>query len=429
VRVATQRLPGLAVSTHRFRVPLDHDEPQRGELEVFAREVRALEKQEDLPWLVFFQGGPGGESPRPMARTGWIGRAVEDFRVLLLDQRGTGLSTPVGAHTIARFPSAAEKARYLAHFRADSIVRDAELIRRELVGEEKRWAVLGQSFGGFCVTHYLSRAPGALSEAFVTGGLPPLSAACDEIYRRTYAVVERKNERYYERYPGDEERVREIVRFLAENDVRTPDGGPLSVRRFQQLGLLLGFGDGFETVHYLLERAFVRGHAGREISAAFLRGFDAELPFSASPIFSVLHEPCYLQGAASRWSAQRVRAEFPRFDPGATGPVYLTGEMIYPWMFEEYPTLAPFREAAEILAQKADWPALYDREVLARNAVPCAAAIYNEDMYVVRDLSEETARGIRGLRAWVTSEYEHNGLRADGECVLERLIRMARGLA
>ena len=32
-----------------------------------------------------------------------------------------------------------------------------------------------------------------------------------------------------------------------------------------------------------------------------------------------------------------------------------------------------------------------------------------------------------GLRPWVTNEYEHNGLRADGERVLGRLIALARG--
>jgi hypothetical protein len=33
------------------------------------------------------------------------------------------------------------------------------------------------------------------------------------------------------------------------------------------------------------------------------------------------------------------------------------------------------------------------------------------------------------MRAWVTSEYDHNGLRADGERILSRLIDLARGLA
>ena len=43
------------------------------------------------------------------------------------------------------------------------------------------------------------------------------------------------------------------------------------------------------------------------------------------------------------------------------------------------------------------------------------------------EVLEETARRIPGIRTWVTNEYQHNGLRADGEKVLDRLLRMRRG--
>jgi hypothetical protein len=48
-------------------------------------------------------------------------------------------------------------------------------------------------------------------------------------------------------------------------------------------------------------------------------------------------------------------------------------------------------------------------------------------MYVERTYSEATAGNIRGLRLWITNEYEHNGLRADGERVLGRLLDMLHG--
>jgi hypothetical protein len=48
-------------------------------------------------------------------------------------------------------------------------------------------------------------------------------------------------------------------------------------------------------------------------------------------------------------------------------------------------------------------------------------------MYVDREFSMRTAGAIRGLRAWVTSEYEHDGLRVSGGTVLGRLIGMSRG--
>jgi hypothetical protein len=63
--------------------------------------------------------------------------------------------------------------------RADSIVRDAELVRKVLVPLKGRWSILGQSFGGFCCLSYLSLAPEGLAEVLITGGLPPgISMPC-----------------------------------------------------------------------------------------------------------------------------------------------------------------------------------------------------------------------------------------------------------
>ena len=61
--------------------------------------------------------------------------------------------------------------------------------------------------------------------------------------------------------------------------------------------------------------------------------------------------------------------------------------------------------------------------------VPCAAAIYVDDMYVPRAYSEDTARRVRGLRPWITNEYEHDGIRAGAPRVLDHLLALARGNA
>ena len=66
-------------------------------------------------------------------------QALTGHRVLLLDQRGTGKSTRMTAQTLAHIgASGAEQAEYMAHFRADSIVHDCELVRKALVGEDKK---------------------------------------------------------------------------------------------------------------------------------------------------------------------------------------------------------------------------------------------------------------------------------------------------
>lgn len=425
---ATHRLPGLVLGDLAFRVPLDYAHPSGEQITVFARSATTVEKEgQELPWLVFFQGGPGFGSPRPEEATGWLKAALRHYRVLLLDQRGTGLSTPVTHQTLARLGDARAQADYLKHFRADNIVRDAEFIRRALIGEGNRWSVLGQSFGGFCVTRYLSAAAGGLAAAMFTGGLPPLTQSADEVYRCLYPRVAERNRRYYERYPEDIALVQEIVASLAAHPVRLPAGGVLTPRRFQQSGLVFGMSYGFERIHYLLEDAFVPGAGGRELSYVFLRAMENVSSFETNPIYALLHEPLYCQAQAANWSAERVRAEFPEFEPAPDRPVYFTGEMIYPWMFEDYAFLQPLREAAEILARDADWPGLYDPAVLGANTVPSAAAVYYDDMYVAREFSEEAARAIRGLKPWITNEYDHNGLRADGEHIFERLYGMVTG--
>jgi pimeloyl-ACP methyl ester carboxylesterase len=403
---------GLVLTEHEFSLPLDHDRPGGESITVFAREV-ADPGGADRPFLVFLQGGPGSEAPRPTrhpSSPGWLERALQDFRVLMLDQRGTGRSTPVGA-----LPglSAAEQADYLKHFRADSIVRDAEAIRAELGVD--RWSVLGQSFGGFCVMAYLSIAPEGLREAFVTGGLAPVGRHVDEVYHATYERILERNRRYYERYPEDRARVRALVERLDAEPLILPTGDRLTARRFRQAGNKLGMSDGAEALHALVELP--------PDSPGFRHDAQDLLGFERNPIYAILHESSYADGVATRWSAERVMP--PEY---ADTPELLTGEHVYSWMFEDYGALAPLREAAELLAAH-EWPRLYDAEQLRANEVPVAAAVYADDPYVERAFSEETAALIRGARAWVTSEYEHNGLRADGDRILGRLIDLARGRA
>lgn len=167
---------GMELTDHEFAVPLDHKRPSGDSLAVFARGVRKSEQSSDAkPWLVFLQGGPGFPGPRPLTNTGWLKRALDDYQVLLLDSRGNGRSSVVLPQTLSRRGNARAQADYLMHFRADSIVRDAEIIRRHLIGEKEPWSVLGQSYGGFCAVTYLSMYPKGLREVFITGGLPPLS--------------------------------------------------------------------------------------------------------------------------------------------------------------------------------------------------------------------------------------------------------------
>ncbi|MFD8307353.1 alpha/beta fold hydrolase [Streptomyces sp. NPDC059690] len=428
---ATYRQPGVVLTDRRFTVPLDHDDPAGETIELYAREVVASEKTDrNLPWMVYLQGGPGFGANRFVGRPSWLGRALKEYRVLLLDQRGTGHSTPANRQTLPLRGGPAEQAAYLTHFRADSIVRDCEAIRPAVTGGAT-WTVLGQSFGGFCAVNYLSSAPEGLSAALITGGLPALDAHADDVYRAAYPRVERKVAAHYARYPQDVERARRIADHLLTHEVTLPNGYRLTAEAFQTLGILLGGGEGSHRLHHLLEHAFVRTPRGAELSDAFQEDVQGLLSYASHPLYALVHEACYAQDERpTAWSAERVRGEFPQFDAAKAlagdGPLLFTGESIHPWMFDCDPALRPLRETADLLARRTDWRPLYDPARLAANDVPVAAAVYHDDMYVDTAHALRTARTIRGLRTWVTDEYEHDGVRAGGQRVLDRLLALVR---
>ncbi|MBN9335554.1 alpha/beta fold hydrolase [Devosia sp.] len=421
---AEYTIPGMHIRDHEIEVPLDWSRPADSRsIVLFAREVvDPTRKDADLPLLVFFQGGPGGKSPRPtQSGPGWLVEALKTYRVILPDQRGTGRSSRVEGSTMRGFASGREAGDFLACFRADSIVRDFEHLRKTVFGE-KRWVSLGQSYGGFITLTYLSQAPEGLSGCLVTGGLAGIRPSADELYRRTYPRVEAKNEQFYRRYPADIVRIGAIADHIAANRIVLPDGDQLTVRRFQTIGIDLGMKPGFENIHWLVDEAFL-GRGEGPFTEHFLAEVMRLTSYDSNPLFVVLHESLYGEGpGATAWAADRVRQELPQFAPERR-PLLFTGEMMFPWMLEEIRSLRDFRAGAEALAARDTYSALYDLHRLAANDVPVVAAIYFDDMYVDADLSLETARHVGNLDYWITNEYEHDGLRADVR-VFKRLHEM-----
>ncbi|EKG10522.1 Alpha/beta hydrolase fold-1 [Macrophomina phaseolina MS6] len=426
-------VPGkLKVTEYFFEVPTHWHKPDSRPLRLFARSARKAEKPADpttaeddakkrLPWMVFLQGGPGFgcRSPQDVA---WTHQILDrGYQLLMLDQRGTGLSSPVSASTLGLRGDEELQANYLKSFRADSIVRDAEAVRMALTEgwpeEKRKWSVAGQSFGGFCITTYLSFYPEGLREAFYFGGLPPLVSEPDEVYERTFKKLAQRNAAYYQKYPEDVSRVKDIVKLLrrfGDSTVRLSGEGSLSARRFMQLGINFGFHGGIDMVHDLVLRCSndlaVFGHLTRPTTSLI----EQTMPFDDHIIYALLHEPIYCQGKPANWSAHRIQQKLDAFSLDKTddSPLYFTGEMVFPWMLADYTELRSLAKVGELLAQTSDWPALYDEEQLARNEVPAYAAVYMEDMYVDYDFSMQTARKIKGCKPFVTNVMYHDAVRS-----------------
>ena len=110
-------------------------------------------------------------------KDGWIG-GLKTHRVILMDKRGTGLSTRLDA-TLSRFDTVDKQANPIKHFRADSMVEDAERLRA-IINGGKPWAslVILRRFH-----QYDCWSPPRMSEV-ATSGLPAWSASpCNHTYR------------------------------------------------------------------------------------------------------------------------------------------------------------------------------------------------------------------------------------------------------
>lgn len=457
---------GLVVVEHRFRVPLAH----RGafgvspagstfpgadewalptDLTLFAREVRAGAEMADYgdalvkptvpssaappeqrPWLLFLQGGPGMRALRPLTASGWLIEAVKHFRVLLLDQRGTGLSTPVTTAGLLALPNDATRAAYLSRFRAPDIVADAEAIRRVLAGPDTPWSTLGQSFGGFCTLTYLSAAPEGLRESLITGGLAGIHSSIEEVYVGTSVAMATRNHEFYNWYPDDQQRARTLVEYLEQYDVHLPTGEQLTPQRLQSAGILLGGNGKVHALHHLLEDAFAEHDfvtPGRikRLSPQFLESLGSLTSFAAQPMYALLHEAIYAEGCPTGWAAERVLSSRPEF-AADSDPFLFTGEAVRPFMFDEDPSLVPLTGTMELLAHHDQWGPLYNREQLRKNTIPTACAVYRDDIFVPHQQSLHTAGQLGAARVWESAEHHHDGLTQDGPAIFDRLLGLAR---
>lgn len=409
----------ITVTEHAIDVPWDAAAPQLGTLKLFARE---LSRRPDLPALLFLQGGPGSPSPRPAEIDGWIERALEDYRVILLDQRGTGRSTRLDRYADPALLDAAHFTRLGASY----IVDDAEALRRHLGLEN--WDVLGQSFGGFCLLNYLSRYPHSIRRGMFTGGLAATGVSVDDVYAATFAQLAHENEAFYAAHPGVEDTIREVCAHLAETAEYLPTGERLTPRRLRTVGIELGQGPGFATLAALFEEPFHHYSGTRRLRGDFLAAVGERVSFERAPLYGVIHESIY--GGVTDFAADRVAARTPGFepdlDPRTAETFYLTGEHIFSFQFDEDPALRDFRELGDEIAAH-DFGAPYDLAALEKADVPLAAAVYPRDMYVPYELSLETAGHLPRVAVWEAEHLRHDGLRRAGREVLDALLRRLDG--
>ena len=117
-----------------------------GEAELYVEDVGP----KDAPVLVTVHGGPGGSSH---AFRSFLEEELSDYRVLYVDQRGSGKS-----------PRLPEDPRL---FTIDALVEDFEDLRHALGIE--RWTPLAQGFGAVVALEYARRFPAAVDGLVLVG--------------------------------------------------------------------------------------------------------------------------------------------------------------------------------------------------------------------------------------------------------------------
>lgn len=450
--------------------------------------------------MLYLEGGPGFGAPTPIAGlsldSSWASKAISHYsRIVLMDQRGTGRSTPITKQRLEQdfpdlfalddkdsselpslqelveaFPEEHDKVQnalqeatdFMAQFRADNIVRDAEDIKDALMlpasNDDSRpyGCALGQSFGGFCLMTYMSQIAHPPRICLLTGGIAPMLTPVYNVYDAAWDRVKDRSLRYYDMYPGDIEVVKKIVQTLLEKPANLPSGSKLTARRFLQLGLSLGGSpSSFASLHQLFSAAFLNpgDTESPALTRAFLKAMDSEQCFDDHPLYFLMHESIYAndsKNSPTDWAAHRAyeaRVKTPsEFDYRLTSalqsnarPTLFFAEMVFPWMadgdFAEVSGVG-MRSLAHALAKKTDWGPLYDkmhmRRVLEDGSISrAAAAVYYEDLYVDFDASMKVAkRGgpLEKCKVYVSNEYQHSGVRDDGAAIFAKLHGMATGI-
>ena len=159
----------FSVPLHYFSPTNNNNSKTRQEISIFLRKVT---RDENLPYLLYFQGGPGFPTPKPTDTSGWMKRALSKISNFIIRSTGKrGPSTAVLSDHLTHL-SVEEQVEYLTAFRADSIVEDCEVIRSQL--KIDKWALLGQSFGGFIISTYLSFYAESILVVYISGGIPPV---------------------------------------------------------------------------------------------------------------------------------------------------------------------------------------------------------------------------------------------------------------
>lgn len=179
------------IELKEFKAPLDHSDPSSGKTSIFYW-IRPKLKNSNpsASPLLLIHGGPGGNSLNYLGWSEIILKYPGD--VIGLDLRGEGCSNDMAMD---------QDLSMFSNYRARNIVKDLELLRKNIYGNSIKWRVFGQSRGSVIAHYYLEMAPDAL-ESFASHGYSMGSQSSMENYSHIRSLFSaRASHEFVKRYP------------------------------------------------------------------------------------------------------------------------------------------------------------------------------------------------------------------------------------
>lgn len=424
--VETYATADFDVELVQLDVPLHHDRPQ-GKISICAKVVSPPHYTKTVLYL---QGGPGYPAPDAISTSspGFLKPLLKrSYRVVLLDQRGTGLSSPI--HPEITFEE-------ILAYRADSIVKDCELLRNHLgVG---KWTLLGQSYGGFLSITYLSLFSESIETVLITGGMPPLLSTVDEVYAATFKKQLARNLVYYEKFPNDNIYISYIINYLSTHKVILPNGGIFDVDRFRSFGLVLGTQNGVLALHLMIFKIYTELKFGKLTYGTKnqIMNFSG---FETNTIYFLLQESIYLgNGMSSNWSAERTLAKQDNLQKKGElkynnkvipmDMFLFTGEIVSKSMLASYAELRKLSDLACKLHEYDSFGDLFNFEKLSTikwEDIPIVVQLYYNDPYVDFDNALKCLNTLE-FKFIVRNDLLHNGLHISPDDTLDGMFKVLK---
>lgn len=221
--------PGIKARCADFERPLDPSNPAAGTVTLFVAVVSALRLEPSRDPLVPIAGGPGQASTEFYAAYAYAFEEIRRNRdVLLLDQRGTGKSTPLrcdldetlmtGEVSVDESVEATRRClealpKDPRFFTTSVAVEDLEAVRKALGYPQLN--LYGISYGTRVAQHYLRRFPESTRTVILDGVVPPQVALGPTIAIEAQRALEAVFARCAESAPCNE-RFPEVEQSFAE---------------------------------------------------------------------------------------------------------------------------------------------------------------------------------------------------------------------